>query len=291
LSDHDSRATYSDRPFAPADYEEQRYSISALQDALAHAHEAGARWKAKAQELDGDLTNTRKDMKEVEARWRGLVDRNELIEGEKKKLYSEKKALAEENASLRDQLAALQAQLDKVLEKVGKKSSKKPQGSESSPPPAMSGAIPNDNAAAATTTKIRRSASKSRRDKAGEAEQAQKEKERLSRRFEQRSDESSDANSGASTAKSHRSRRQSYVEPLGPPAARPVVAQVPPSPTRHYTNYTTSSQYPPQYASIREPAVSNLPRSIHPAVSYVYEEPKPHFYAPDHHSQREASRR
>lgn len=258
LSDHGSRAAYSDRAFTPSDYEPQRYNISALQDALGAAHESRDRWKAKAQDLDNDLKDTRKDLKEIEARWSALVDRNELIEGEKKKLHSEKKSLAEENASLRDQIATLQA----ALEKAEKKSKRQ----QADSPPSMSGAIP------AEAPKLRRSPSKREKEKANEAEQAQKEKARLSRRFE-RSDESSDGNS-TSTAKSHRSRRASYVEPLGPPAARPTIGQVPPSPTRHYSHYTTSPQYPPQYPNIREPAVSNLPRSIHPKVSYVYEEPK-----------------
>lgn len=295
MSDHESRPV--GRAFAPIHYDEQLYSISALQEALGAANESRDKWKARAQELDDDLADTRKDKKEIEARWHAVIDRNELIEAEKKKLYNEKKAIAEENASLREQVAALQAALEKAVEKAAKKSSSsgssKSKSAESSPPPTMSGAIPATTTSDATAAppKMRRSSSRSKRDKAGEAEQAQKEKARLSRRFEQRSDESSDGNS-ASTAKSHRSRRASYVEPMGPAAARPVVAQqVPPSPTRHYNNYTAASQYPShQYPSIREPA-ANLPRSVHPAVSYVYEEPKGHYYAPDHHSQRESSRR
>lgn len=283
LSDHDSRTAYSDNGLTSPEYEEQQFSVSALREALGAAHESRDRWKDKAHELGADLTKTRKEMKEIEARWTALVDRNEVIEGEKKKLFVDKKALAEENNSLRDQIADLQQALEKTekaLEKAEKRNKRQQQQSQSEQAPVMSSATPTES------SKVRRSPSK--RDKASDAEQAQKDKARLSRRFE-RSDES-DGNS-TSTAKSHRSRRASYVEPMGPPAARPVIAQGPASPTRQYSNYTTSSQYPPQYTTIREPAVSNLPRSIHPSVSYVYDDTGSVYYAGDHYPSREAPRR
>ncbi|OIW27242.1 hypothetical protein CONLIGDRAFT_645529 [Coniochaeta ligniaria NRRL 30616] len=105
--------------------------------------------------------------------------------------------------------------------------------------------------------------------------QAEKDKARWSKRFERsdsRSDESNDGRSDGTSKTKRRRRRESttYIEPIGPPVARPV-ATIPPSPTRHYPTLTTSPAYAPQYISLREPVMSSVPRSIkspskHPTV-------------------------
>lgn len=274
-SDYGSVGSGPDRPYAAvSEYEEPRYNTQAqtLQDALKNACRAREDWKIKAYELDNDLkaerqeSNTlrhdlnaerqenntlrqeistvRKDQKETEARCSALDERNQLVESQLKKTLEEFARFKEEYARLKEENERLQKKCKRLSDS-----------------PTMSGAIPIADAPEKVNIKIRRSNSRSA--KASEAEQ---DKARLSRRFE-RSDES-DSRSD-STTKERRRRRESYVEPLGPPMPRPG-AQVPPSPTRHYPTYTTAPAYQPQYTNIREPVVSSVPRSVHQSPPAVH---------------------
>lgn len=276
LSDYDSRGPVPEGAFSSADYAQQQ-----LRKALHTACAERDRWKDKAHELDEDLANTRKEYNQLEARWRGIIERNEVIEQEKKKLHSEKKALQEDKKALLDENEQLKERLEKLEKKLNR---------ASGTPPSSSINLNNPE-----KPKIHRSNSRSQRDAPREralsqAEQAEKDKARLSKRFE-RSDESSDGRSDSTSKTERRRRRESttYVEPMGPPAARPV-APVPPSPTRHFQTYTTSPAYAPQYANVREPAMSSVPRSVkspskHPATihpSVLVQSPQYH-ESPFHH--------
>jgi len=248
LSDYDSRGPVPDGTFSSAEYAQQR-----LRDALHSACAERDRWKDKAHELDENLTKARKDLNQLEAQWRGIFERNEVIEQEKKKLHSEKKALQEDKNSLLDENAQLRERLAKLEKKLNRASGTPPSSSI--------------NLNSPEKPKIHRSNSRSQRDAPRErpisqAEQAEKDKARLSKRFE-RSDESSDGRSDGTSKTERRRRRESttYIEPMGPPAARPT-ASVPPSPTRHFPTYTTSPTYAPQYANVREPVMSSVPRSV-----------------------------
>ncbi|OIW27329.1 hypothetical protein CONLIGDRAFT_424740 [Coniochaeta ligniaria NRRL 30616] len=261
LSDYDTRGPVPEGAFSSSDYAQQQ-----LRKAVHSACAERDIWKAKAEELDEHLNHTKKELNQLEARWRGIFERNEVIEAEKKKLLSEKKALQEDKKDLLDENAQLKERLERLEKKLNRASG----------PPSSSSSNPVQNNPDKANAKIHRSNSRSQRDAPrerafSEAEQAEKDKARWSKRFE-RSDESSDGRSDGTSKTERRRRRESttYIEPMGPPAARPA-APVPPSPTRHYPTYTTSPAYAPQYASSREPVMSSVPRSVkspskHPAV-------------------------
>ncbi len=61
------------------------------------------------------------------------------------------------------------------------------------------------------------------------------------------------------------------IEPLGQSAPR-LQVPMPPSPTRHYPTFATSQQHPPQYTSLQPPVVGQVPRTVHPRVTYSYDE-------------------
>ncbi len=122
---------------------------------------------------------------------------------------------------------------------------------------------------------------KRRMSKSLKGSDAEKEKEKLRNRFE-RSDQSDTSNTTNSTGKSSSGRRRRdstlYVEPMGHgaprpqvPAARPQVP-MPPSPTRRFSAYTTTQQQPPQFTNIQPAAVGQVPRSVHPTVTYSYDD-------------------
>lgn len=251
LSDYESRGSVPDGAFSSTDYAQQQ-----LRKALHAACAERDRWKGKAQELDDDLGATRKELTQLEARWRGMKERNDVVEQEKKRLHSDKKALQEDKDSLLDENAKLRERLEKLEKKLERANSSPPSSSVNMNSPGK--------------PKMHRSNSRSQRDAPrerhlSEAERAEKDKARLSKRFE-RSDESNDSRSDGrsdGTSKTEGRRTTIYIEPMGPPSARPA-APVPPSPTsRHYPTYTTAPPYVPQYAPLqREPVMSTVPRSV-----------------------------
>jgi len=233
-----------------------------LQEALKSANEAREQLKKRVKELDEDLTTVHKELKETEARWRALLDRNELLDQEKVQLSKSNKDLHDENAQLREELEELRGLREhKDQQKEVKRSRRKSMSGGS--PPVMSGALP---AVESTEDKVRRSSSKRHSIKDTDKKEREREKrereklelmekeketERLRKRFDTRSDDS-DTKSNSTTGKTHRTtivgRRESYVEPLGHPAPRPQVV-VPPSPSTRqpYPAYAPPSSYS-QYA-------------------------------------------
>lgn len=254
LSDYESRGSVPDGAFSSADYAQQQ-----LRKALHAACAERDRWKGKAQELGEGLAATRKELTQTEARWRGIVERNEVIEQEKKRMHSEKKAAQEDNKNLLDENAKLRERLEKLEKKLSRANGSPPSSSVNLNSPGK--------------PKVHRSNSRSQRDATRErplsqAEQVEKDKARLSKRFE-RSDESSDSRSDSTSKTEGRRRRESttiYIEPMGPPSARPAA---PISPTsRHYPTYTTSPVYSPQYSNLSEPVMSPVPRSVRPSSKH-----------------------
>lgn len=290
FSGDESRSSRADRPYTPSDYESPVDSVYVLQQAFERERLAKERWKKKATELDAQVTQSRKDFKEKEAQWRAATDRNEILD-------QEKTALLQRIAELSDELA-------KSKEEKEKRSSHR----KSNSPPLVSGAVGVESS---DDKKPRRSNSKRakesdrvdrEREKRGidreierELERENREKdretERLRKRFDSRAEES-DAKSSNSSSKSHRSRRDSYIEPLGHGAPRPSV-QVPASPAaRPYPSYPAAAPFPQQpYAT------SNPPRSAHPSVmvyqdAFVDDEDGSyhHYPLPTHKSSRRGDR-
>ncbi|KAK1761108.1 hypothetical protein QBC47DRAFT_456769 [Echria macrotheca] len=261
FSDSESRTAYGDRPFGGSDFDAP--DLYALQDALHNEVSAKQRWMAKATELDDLLSRAHKEIKEAEARMRALEDHVDELEEEKTKLAKANKEMTEENARLKEEL---------------KESSSSSTKRKSKSSPVMSGALNTDRD---EEKKPRRSASKRHSVRDSDRVEREKERERLHReiekemerekeremdrlrrRFDKTGDES-DAKSSNTSNKSHRSRRESYVEPLGASAPRPQ-AQVPPSPSRQYSY--SSAPYPPQY----QPAGAPRAQAVHPQVVVSY---------------------
>jgi hypothetical protein len=160
--------------------------------------------------------------------------------------------------------------LKKDVEKISARSKKHDKHSDDSPspPPVIRGG------SGAEPEKVKRRMSKSHK-----GTDADREKEKLRERFE-RSDQSDTSNSTgkSSTARRRRDSTSCYIEPMGPAAQRPQVP-MPPSPTRHYSTYSTTPQQAPQFTNMQPPVVTQVPRSapkpttVHPKVTYTYEEP------------------
>jgi hypothetical protein len=216
-----------DRDFTADDYDEQYNNISALREALGAASADATRWKAKFEQ----------------AKWKALVDRNEVLEDEKKKLLNDRKVLRDENGVLRDEIMHLRRQRTSP-------------GRES--PPMMSGASPQE------PPKISRTMS----TKKGKEKEQDDQKKRMSQRFE-REDQ------GHATSSSRQGQREGYVEPWGPggrpaPPGRPRRSSsiaAPTSrgaafPTNYNTNYTTAQDPAPIYASPRSPTYASIPRNV-----------------------------
>jgi len=281
FSDSESRGPYDDR-YSGSDYDSS--SIQALQDALNTERAAKKEWMKKAADLDAMVIRAHKELKETEARNRALADHVQELTDEKSQLQKSNRELTEENNKLRDDLAK-----DKDAKDKDKRASRR----KSESPPLMSGAN------SATTEKPKRSGSKHRssRETSGRAERekereriakdlakemerdAQRESQReshrdidrLRKRFDarERGEESDATGKSSNSTKSHRSRRDSYVEPLGQAAPRPQPhghAPVPPSPSTRQYGYG-SGPYPPQ-PQYAQPGAA--PRVVHPQVVVSY---------------------
>jgi len=277
FSDSESRSPFPDRAFAGSDIDVRDFYE--LQHALNTETLAKQRWMEKATELDALLRSANTELKETEARLRALEDHLDELEEEKAKLIKKNKEVTDEVASLKEGLKDEAKEKDKEAKKSSSSSSRRER--KSSSPPLMSGALNGDE-----EKKSRPSRRESKRHSIRDSERAEREKERerihreiekemerekerqqerdmdrLRKRFD-KGDES-DARSSNTSSKSHRSRRDSYVEPLGQPSPRPQVA--PPSPSRQYAY--SSNSYPQQsYAPAAAPRVP----VVHPQVVVSY---------------------
>ncbi|KAK0652102.1 hypothetical protein B0T16DRAFT_405429 [Cercophora newfieldiana] len=236
-SDNESRTAYPDRSAAGAEYDTSLYSLLAAETTKKNE------WMDRANKLDELLIRAHKELKETQARLRGLEDHVEELEEEKTKLSKQNQTLTERNQRLEDELKDSR-------ESKESKDAKRASRRKSNSPPSMSGAIPATSAAPVDDkSKPRRSASRRHsigRERDDERMAIERERERISREMdkERRKEEErekdkemdrlrsrfasraagdeSDANSSKTSSKSKGSHR-SYVEPLGQGAPRPTV--------------------------------------------------------------------
>jgi hypothetical protein len=291
FSDCESRASNPDHDYVVPGSNYEDHGLYSIRQSLETARQESEKWRARADELEKLLKEVRNDCEQTKAHMRALSNELEIANQAKDTLSKTNKELADENAQLQETV--------KELKKSNRKSS--------------SGSSPSASSATASESsdekKVRRSASKRRkepsskenkekergdrerergrekerekerdRERRKEKERALEETERLRKRFDTtRGGDESDAKSSSTTTKTQRSRHDSYIEPLGHGAPRPV-APVPPSPSsRQYTSYPASTaptaySTTPAYASIREPfAATPAPRPHHPTV-YVPDE-------------------
>ncbi|KAL2128781.1 hypothetical protein VTI74DRAFT_8671 [Chaetomium olivicolor] len=284
FSDTDSRASEDDHGYIVPSYEDQ--GIYSIRRALEKSQRDAQEYKTKALKLQENLKEIRTDLETTKARERALHNENEI-------LAQEKESLAQANKELAEQIAQLEETI-KELKKTHRKSSG---GSASSTSSATAVESSDEKAEKKKRSSSKRRSEKEKekererergrdreskdrereRERRREKERVQEERaqeERLRKRFDTRTGEESDAPSSNTSSRPHRSRHDSYIEPLGHSAPRPQ-APVPPSPARQYSAYpaTSTAAYSttPAYQSIREPFSGTTPRSLHPTV-YVADE-------------------
>jgi len=283
FSDCESRASNPDHDYLTSGFEDQ--GLYSIRQALDTARQESEKWRARAEDAEEklkELKEVRNDFEQTKAHMRALTNEMEIANQAKEALTKTNKELVDQNTQLQETI--------KELKKANRKSS----GASS---PSASSATASESS---DEKKVRRSASKRRKDPSSRAEKEkerdrerdkerdkerdrerrkesqrahQEETDRLRKRFDTSRGDESDAKSSTTATKSQRGRHEatSYIEPLGHGAPRPVAA-VPASPSRPYSAYPASTaptaySSTPAYASIREP----LPRSLHPAV-YVADE-------------------
>lgn len=246
----------------PDHYTDPLYELQALKQALEATVNQVDEWKAKAVDVERQLT---KKLRQADANLQALNDRCKNLEDEKKEFQREKKKLREANKALQDENEVLRSNNDRLNKKL--------RDHETQPATTPS----------PKSSKLHRSESK--RSKESDVDQ---QKDRLKGRFE-RSETSSDGSSTKrSSSKAPRSSRRMshvsysdrpYVEPLGPPAARPTVT-IPvspsvPSPGRRFDGPIAMSKTgQPAMSHYQDPAYSSTPRSAgieRPTVFYKYE--------------------
>ena len=239
------RATNASRAFpSPGSVHAQWNSLPALQDAYRALYDEKDRYKAKARQLDEEASSARKNLKEAEARFRGLVDRNEQLE-------EERKTFGRQLDEKQDVIERLQRKLeDFELERSERKRS-------SRSPPTAGGAN-------ADPPKPKRSTSKR---ESRDAKESKDDKRRLGKRFEVRDGDASESTSSSKATRS--SHRSSYIEPFGPKPSNPMPPREGP-PVQQYQTYTQSPDYQPTFAKMGQPSVSSVPRTaprpVHPSV-------------------------
>jgi hypothetical protein len=290
FSDCESRTSNPDHDYVIPGFED--HGLYSIRQALETTRQESAKWRAKAEELEEklkEMKELRNELEQTKAHMAGLSNENQVLAQENHSLTKANKDLVDQNAQLQETIKEL------------KKSNRKSSGSSS---PSASSATASESS---DEKKVRRSSSRrpkeskadkdkerereKERDKDREVRERERERrkekerekerafqdletERLRKRFDTRGDES-DAKSSSTSVKSQRGRRDSYIEPLGHGAPRPA-APVPPSPSRTYSQYATSTapsySTAPAYSSIREPfGTTTAPRSLHPTV-YVADE-------------------
>lgn len=246
----------------PDHYTDPLYEQQALKQALEATVNQVDEWKAKALDIERQLT---KKLRQADANLQAVNSRCDNLEDEKKELQREKKKLRDANKSLEARLAAVQDENEDLRSNNDRLHKK----------------LRDHDAQPATTP----SPKSSKRSKESEVDQ---QKDRLKGRFE-RSETSSDASSSRrSSSKAPRSSRRMshvsygdrpYVEPLGPAAARPTVT-IPTSPNvvtpgrRFDGPVAVSKTGQPVVSHYQEPAYSSTPRSAgieRPTVFYKYD--------------------
>jgi hypothetical protein len=285
FSDCESRASNPDHDYLTPGPGFEDQGLYSIRQALDTARQESEKWRARAEDAEEKLKEVRNDFEQTKAHMRALTNEVEIANQAKETLTKTNKELVEQNTQLQEEIKGL------------KKANRKSSGASS---PSASSATASESS---DEKKVRRSASKRRKDPSSRAEKEkerdrerdkerdkerdrerrkenqrahQEETDRLRKRFDTSRGDESDAKSSTTATKSQRGRHESrhetsYIEPLGHGAPRPV-APVPASPSRPYSAYPASTaptaySTTPAYTSIRE----SLPRSLHPAV-YVADE-------------------
>ncbi|KAK9778167.1 hypothetical protein SCAR479_05137 [Seiridium cardinale] len=244
----------SDRIFTAQDYEDQRYNVRALQEALDSSNDDVGRYKKKVGDLDQELSSSRKIVREQETKMRGLITANETLKDTHKGLLKEIESLKDENFDLRQRLTTY---------------------SPSDPEYMMSGG------SGESSDGVRRSRSK-RHGKNDSQELKDRMKERINKGNQEA--EASASKSTHKDSEKKRERRQSvskatrkpYIEE--PPNTDRRERRGPPVTTRGFDhlNYTTS---PPASSPARVDHAASSPRSSGPS-SYASYAPSSGDYYP-----------
>lgn len=222
--------------FTAQDFDHQRFSVHALQEALGASNETVDKYKKKSAELDKDLSTARRTVREQEATIRGLVT---------------------ENSTLKDDKVLLQHQLAELRNDYDDLSQENFDLRQQSLGPADSDYMMTSGSGESLNN-LERSRSKRHHSKHGNKNMTDRLKERINKGNPESEASSSKSRKDPEKKKEHRrsesKTRRSYEEP---PADRQLRDKTrPPVTTRAYEgNYTTTS-------GIGSPISSRLSSSI-----------------------------
>ncbi|KAI1457872.1 hypothetical protein F4805DRAFT_467150 [Annulohypoxylon moriforme] len=241
-SDQASFGGRPDRRFTAEDYEDQLYSVGALQEALGQANRKVEHYQKKCADLDTELTKAHRVGRDTEKLYRDECERNQRLQRINKDLEDERDAQREQIKELKAAYDEMRDERDEyrqlyhtAMDPIIDSNMRGGSGEPSSP-------------------RLRRSASKHDKDR--------KEYKGTSRRYQDYRDEK------AGPSRHHR-RSSSISVNLGSSvrssSKKPYIEKMP-SPSRHSGNYTTYASDP-----LADPALySTVPRNSHPTTQAAY---------------------
>ncbi|TDZ37959.1 hypothetical protein C8035_v001254 [Colletotrichum spinosum] len=207
--------------------------------------------------LKEEVVRLQEDLRNALAHSKALENRVEVLTNDNNTLNLEKKTLKSENE-------ALHAEVRKARNHQPREREAKMSGANPAPP-----ASPKEKEKKSSTrgeSRVRKSDDKDRKERKDYEKRCKEDKERLKNRFDHKESSTKDDNS--STSSSGRSKRESYVEPFGPPAPRSTVSSSNAERSRRGSTYSHSRPTVIATTTLAEPAYSGPPRNDYDKAVY-----------------------
>ncbi|KAI2467253.1 hypothetical protein F4781DRAFT_314727 [Annulohypoxylon bovei var. microspora] len=240
-SDQASMGGRPDRRFTAEDYEDQLYSVDALQEALGQANKKVEHYQKKCIDLDIELTKAHRVARDTDKLYREECERNEKLERINKNLEDERDAQ-------REKIKELKAAYDEMRDKCDEYR----QLYYNYADPIIDGNIRGGSGEA--SPRLRRSTSKHDNDR--------KEFKSTTRRYPEYRDDK------AGSSRQHRRNSSISVNPGARSSSKkPYIEKMPSPSSRHSGNYTTYASDP-----LTDPALytTTVPRISHPSTQAAY---------------------
>ncbi|KAI1214495.1 uncharacterized protein F4807DRAFT_130185 [Annulohypoxylon truncatum] len=242
-SDQASVGGRPDRRFTAEDYEDQFYSVGALQEALGQANKKVEHYQKKCIDLDTELTKAHRVARDTDRLYREECERNMRLERINKNLEEERDAQREQIKELKAAFDEMRDERDEyrqlyhtAVDPIIDSNMRGGSGEPSSP-------------------RLRRSTSKHDKDR--------KESKGTTRRYPDHRDEK------AGSSRQHRRNSSVSVNPgtsIRSSSRKPYIEKMPSPSSRHSGNYTTYASDP-----LADTAVySTVPRISHTTTQPAY---------------------
>ncbi|OTA55209.1 hypothetical protein K449DRAFT_438759 [Hypoxylon sp. EC38] len=202
-----------DRRFTAEDYEDQLYSVGALQEALGQANKKVEHFQKKCGDLDNELTKAHRVARENDKLYREECDRNQRLERINKELEAEKIAQAEQIKELKAAYDEMRDERDEYRQRYLNLAD-----------PVMDSTM-RGGSGEPSTPRLRRSGSKQ--------DLHQKEPKSSRRHGEHREEK-------ATSSRHHRRSSSLSVNPSSRSSGKkPYIERMPPSPSSRYSGHYT----------------------------------------------------